>query len=54
MRLLTSGVAGNSLYTDSEKSFKEGVDKGFQPCKIRLPDPEQQQRFRSIYQAVQR
>ena len=29
MRLLTSGVAGNSLYTDSEKSFKEGVDKGF-------------------------
>ena len=30
MRLLTSGVAGQkSSDTDSEKSFKEGVDKGF-------------------------
>ena len=49
MRLLTSGVAGQKPSdTDSEKSFKEGVDKGFQPCKIRLPSPEQQQRFRSI------
>ena len=55
MRLLTSGVAGQAPSdTDSEKSFKEGVDKGFQACKIRLPDPGQQQRPGLIDQAVQR